>query len=160
MVNKVYMLASLIAASGYVYYKCKKSGGAVEDVTIMDDIPIPQEDEQPPEEKDTSTTSTREEDEECECCCYYFDKSCNEPLRASKKLLAVVGPKDGDECIYNICEIITLLDTYLSSHNLMTHQTVAINYPLSKLLDLQECGATIDYTELVKELLEHHTSKF
>ena len=149
MVNKVvYMLASLIAASGYMYYRCKKSESAVtEDVTIMDDIPREDEvlEEIPP-------PPTREE-EEC-------DKiNCNEPLRASSELLAVIGPKDGDECIYNICELVTLLDAYLSSHNLMTHRVVTINYPLAKLVDFEKYD-TIEYTWLLNTLLERHTSKF
>lgn len=150
MVNKVYILASLIAASasGCCMYYCICTTKNKEEVTtIVDDIP--QEDEPIP----TPPQNSDDKEEEC-------DKiNCNEPLRASKQLLAVIGPKDGDECIYNICELVTLLDAYLSSHNLMTHRVVTINYPLAKLVDFQKYD-TIEYPVLLNTLLERHTSKF
>lgn len=157
MVNKAYyVLASVIAASvsGCCMYYCMCNKDKDEEVTtIMDDIPQEDEPILPPPNTDDSSEKEQEES--------FSDNqiSCNVPLRASRELLAVIGPKNSDECIYNICELVTLLDAYLSKLNLMTHQVVTINYPLAQLIDFQNYD-TINYTLLLSTLLERHTSKF
>ena len=171
MVNKAYyVLASFVAASVsgccMYYCMCNNNKDKEEVTTIMDDIP--QEDEPIPSQPLHNNGDDKEEDgsdEEEGCDCYFCNTfsdnqiSCNEPLRVSKELLAVIGPKNSDECIYNICELVTLLNAYLSKLNWMTHQVVTINYPLAQLIDFQNYD-TINYTLLLSTLLERHTSKF
>lgn len=163
MANKIYILASLslLVASGYMYYKCKRVDKE-EPETIMDEI-----------ESSTTTIYCELEEEVChnfsenkeledddeEDVCHLCTKfNCSEPLRMSDELLDTIG-EGSEEIIYNICEVITLLDAYLDKENLMTHQVVTVNYPLAKLVGFQK-NASIGYNLLLNILLEHHVSKY
>ena len=77
----------------------------------------------------------------------------------SNEMLETIGDEGSKEIIYNICEIITLLDAYISKENLMTHQVVTVNYPLAKLVGFQK-DASITYNLLLNILLDHHVSKY
>lgn len=171
MVNKVYyIMASLMvaASSCYVVYYCKKvvDKGDDEPVTVMDEI----------EEEDVYCElgdGDEEEDidfKECQddvqpsspsslCHRYHTKFNCLEPLRMSNEMLETIGDEGSKEIIYNICEIITLLDAYISKENLMTHQVVTVNYPLAKLVGFQK-DASITYNLLLNILLDHHVSKY
>lgn len=161
MVNKVYyMVASLMvaASSCYVVYYCKKvvDKGDNEPVTVvMDEIE---------EDVCCELGDGEEEDDDAQpssslCHRYHTKFNCLEPLRMSNEMLETIGDEGSKEIIYNICEIITLLDAYISKENLMTHQVVTVNYPLAKLVGFQK-DASITYNLLLNILLEHHVSKY
>ena len=86
--------------------------------------------------------------------------TCIEPLRVDKELLSIIGQDNNSgEIIYNICEIVTLLDAYLTKENLITNQVITINDKLDRLLN-KKIDTTMDYNLLVNELLAYHTNRY
>lgn len=169
MVNKVYyILASLMVASScYVVYYCKKvvDKGDDESVTVVmdeieEDVCCELGDDEEEEDIDFKECQDDVQPSSSSLCHRYHTKfNCLEPLRMSNEMLETIGDEGSKEIIYNICEIITLLDAYISKENLMTHQVVTVNYPLAKLVGFQK-DASITYNLLLNILLEHHVSKY
>lgn len=149
------ILTSLVALS-YMYYKLRPI-----QVIIEFDVLLPHDDEQIQDDSSGGVSELKSNSESKTIPLIDLDSdaepSCIKPLRADKELLSLIG-RGGDEIIYNICEILTLLDAYLEKENLITNQVITINDKLDLLL--KKDAPTINYDMLVKELLKYHTSKY